>query len=290
MKENPRLFIGTMYSGENEYEECKEMIFAQTYWNFEHFVYKDLNYKDAHDALYNEFMSKSDEFDIMIKVDADMVIREKTFFEWVINQFQSDNELDMLTMALHDFYLDDHIWGMHAYRNTVKWNTGNEIVYTDRMHVDATIRKHKWHHEIIADHCKDPSPFQAFHFGFHRALKAVQPGRIKAKLDGNYRKMEQVYLNYKKTGNIKLAFALAGAELMYNNNFKEENISYNDNLKYIFKNLFGKSTDELDAYITKCRSKTYRKLPYPYNYYFLFLKFRIKSFLFPIMHESSSEF
>lgn len=280
MKQNPRLFIGTMYSGENEYDECKEMIFAQTYKNFEHFVYKDLNYKDAHDALYNEFMSKSDEFDIMIKVDADMVIREKTFFEWVVQKFQKDEELDMLSMALHDFYMDDLIWGMHAYRNTVKWNTGNEIVYTDRMHAKDTIRKTELHWDKVADHCKNPSDIQAFHFGFHRALKAVQPGRIKARLDGNWKKMELVYNNFLRNKDRRIALALAGTEELFSHYYKEENISYNQEVEQIYEKKFrDKSIEQLEKFVKRKRLFRFAYLGYPYDYGYKFYCFRIISFI-----------
>jgi hypothetical protein len=280
MKENPRLFIGTMYSGENEFEECCQMINAQSYKNFEHFIYKGLNYKDAHDALYNDFMSKSDEFDIMIKVDADMVIRETSFFEWVVKKFRQEEELDMLTMALHDFYLNELIWGMHAYRNSVKWNTGNEIVYTDRMHVNDTIRKREVIYDIKADHCKNPTDMQAFHFGFHRALKAVQPGRIKARLDGNWDVLYKIYKNFAHNNDIRLAYCLAGAEEVYAGFFHESNISYNKFLESLFDIKFkNMDMNSLDKFISRKRLMRFGFLPSKISYRYIFYLFRVKSIL-----------
>lgn len=274
-----------MYSGENEYEECKEMIFAQTYKNFDHFVYENLSYKEAHDRLYGDFMEKAEIYDILIKIDADMVLREKTFFQYIVERFRNDNELDIITMALHDFYLDEMIWGMHAYRNTIKWDTGNEIVYTDRMHLKDNVRKHDWVEEIFAEHCKNPAPFQAFHFGFHRGLKAVQPDRIKARLDGNYIKIHKLQKNYAKRKDIKLAYALAGAEYMLSGYFSETNISYNENLENKFRNNFQiKEISELDKFIKTRRILRFAYIKYPYNYYLIFIKFRLIAFLRRILN------
>jgi hypothetical protein len=254
------------------------MIFAQTYKNFEHFVYKDLNYKDAHDALYNEFMSKANEFDIMIKVDADMVIRDKTFFEWVIGQFKQDEELDLLTMALHDFYTEEIIFGMHAYRNTVKWNTGNEIVYTDRMHNKDTIRKRTVIYEPVAEHCKNPSELQAFHFGFHRALKAIQPGRVfNARLDGSWNVIEKIHKHFARNRDTRLMYSLAAAEFVFAGYYNEDNISYNDAIDNLYNNFREASSDKINEYIRNKKLKRFGFLPSKLAYRYIFYFFRIKS-------------
>lgn len=51
-----RLFVGTLYTIENEFDECVASIALQSYRNFQHFVFRNLPNKEAHDALYSAFM------------------------------------------------------------------------------------------------------------------------------------------------------------------------------------------------------------------------------------------
>lgn len=71
----PRVLIGTLYTDENEYPEMLRMLRTQTFTNWEHVVLKDLENKEAHDALYRLFMREKENFDFFLKLDADMVFR-----------------------------------------------------------------------------------------------------------------------------------------------------------------------------------------------------------------------
>ena len=121
MADSPRILVGTLYSGENEFEECVASIKKQSYQNFEPLVIRNLPNKEAHDTLYKTFMDRSHEFDLMIKIDADMVIENERLFEKIVRKFQRNDKLKDLEIAVFDFFSNQLIWGMHAYRNTVKW-------------------------------------------------------------------------------------------------------------------------------------------------------------------------
>lgn len=167
-----RIFVGTLYTVENEFDDCVAAIQAQTYQDFSHIVFEGLRNKEAHEALYSTFLTKADEFDLMIKVDADMVIQDRRLFAGIVHTFETNEPLTHLQIAVHDFFADGLIWGMHAYRNAVRWQTNGEDLFLDRFDTGGVRVKDS---EILAPaaiHCKDPSLLQAFHYGVHRGLKS----------------------------------------------------------------------------------------------------------------------
>ena len=83
-----RILVGTLATIENEFDACTASIQRQTHRDFEQFVIRDLPNKQAHDTLYRTFMSRAEAFDLLIKVDADMVLTDDRFFEKVVERFQ----------------------------------------------------------------------------------------------------------------------------------------------------------------------------------------------------------
>src|SRR5690242_14514637 len=116
-----RILVGTLYTIENEFAACCAAIQRQTHTDFEHLVLEKLPNKVAHDTLYRTFMQRSDEFDLLIKIDADMVIRSPNLFAAIVAKFRADPLLDEYVIQLHDFFTDRPMWGMSVYRNTVRW-------------------------------------------------------------------------------------------------------------------------------------------------------------------------
>lgn len=57
-----RLMIGTLYTIENEFEECVAAIKRQSYGNFEHVVFKGLRKQEAHHALFSTFREQAHAF------------------------------------------------------------------------------------------------------------------------------------------------------------------------------------------------------------------------------------
>jgi len=261
-----KILVGTLYSGENEFEECVAAINLQTYKDFEHIVFKNLPNKEAHDTLYKTFMDRSHEFDIMIKVDADMVIEDKNLFEKIVNKFEIHERLKDLEIAVFDFFSNQLIMGMHAYRNTVKWEKNEEDLFVDSCTVGPG--------ELIQDssdlapaafHCKNPSPFQAFHFGVHKALKIIQPGR--KDVDQIYspyhwKNIERTRQNFLKTKDIRLGFAVLGAELTFMGGIQPSHISYSDPyLKNLFENYSFLNGIQLEKKIRKASGRNFGYLP-----------------------------
>lgn len=53
-----KVLVGTLYSGENEFSECKESLEKQTHKGFEHLIIENLPKKEAHHKLFSTFMER----------------------------------------------------------------------------------------------------------------------------------------------------------------------------------------------------------------------------------------
>lgn len=169
-----KVLIGTLHSIENELEQCLAAIQSQTLPACDAFLISGRPNKEAHDELYRTFMARAHEVDLFIKIDADMVLTRPTFFAEVAGYFEQRPGLDHLMIAVHDWMTDRNVMGLHVFRSTHRWITGQESYFVDTL--DATKEVEKDHQRLApaAIHCGDPSPFQAFHFGLHKAVKFAQ--------------------------------------------------------------------------------------------------------------------
>jgi glycosyltransferase involved in cell wall biosynthesis len=216
---SPRLFIGTLYSQENEYAACVRSIQSQTYQNFDHFVFTDLPNKEAHVALFSAFLEKKDQYDLLIKVDADMVISNPDLFEMIVKKMVESPSIQILSIAVHDFFSDQLIFGLNTYRNTVHWDFKKEKLFVD---IPEVPREGYLFDETelapAAVHCADPTPYQAFHYGVHHGLKMVQPEQEVIRESSRRTKwtgVEKTWDHYRRTKDRRLALACIGAELAY---------------------------------------------------------------------------
>ena len=173
-----RIYVGTLYTIENEFDECVQSINAQTYRDFDHFIFKNLPNKEAHMTLFQSFLDRKSEYDVLVKIDADMVLASDTLFQDIVDKLQINKWLDLLSIAVHDFFSNQMIWGLNAFCNSVHWNLKDENLFVDIP--DVPPEKYLMDDRDLAPaafHCKNPSPYQSFHYGVHRGLKVIQPGR-----------------------------------------------------------------------------------------------------------------
>lgn len=217
-----RVLVGTLYTGENEFEQCKHSLQQQTHSNWEQMVFKHLPNKEAHDRLYRTFMEHADDFDLFVKLDADMVFRSKRSLRALVDLFESESELDHALLAVRDWASDSLIMGLHAYSNRAVWTPSEESLFVDHSpSVPGKQLATKQPPAPLVDHSPDPSPFQAFRFGVHRALKVVQ--RNRPTLDFFRSRMQwtllrNVWRRFTETGHRRLGLILAGAEEVFSGN------------------------------------------------------------------------
>lgn len=100
MLNNQKVLVLTLYSGENEYEESKKSVKEQNYEYIEYRCFENLPNKEAHDRLYKTIMDESSNFDIFIKLDADMILEEKDFILKVVSYFIENDNVDLLSYTV----------------------------------------------------------------------------------------------------------------------------------------------------------------------------------------------
>lgn len=220
-----KALIGTLCSGENEYEDCLKSIQKQTFQSFDHLIIRDLPELEAHRRLFSTFMRGASQYDLLIKVDADMVLISETLFADIARRFVDQPDLKVLSIRVQDFFTDSLINGLQAFRNNVTWNLERDTVFPDipdllpsQMQMDNTGL------EPAAWHCPNPSELQAFHYGVHRGLKSIQ----KIHSTTHWAGLERVWKNFTRTTDKRLGLAVLGAELVYAGKLgrKEQNYTH----------------------------------------------------------------
>lgn len=172
----PKIFIGTMYSGEGEIGHCCEMINNQEFVEIEHVIISHLPEKAAHNALWNEWRQRKDSFDLFVKVDADTTLLDSFLLARIAEKMLHNPRITGLQAPLFDYMTNDMINGLNCFTPKVVFNDSKSDLFCDRQ-VDVN-------HDIVLKgptlpdilipvgyHCTNPTDIQAFHFGLHRALK-----------------------------------------------------------------------------------------------------------------------
>lgn len=211
-----RVLVITLYSGENEYEKASQKIRAQNYPSIEHKVIAFKANCDAHRELYNTIENLSDQFDVFIKLDADMVLRDENTIADIVSEFSCNGELDHAVFCVRDWASQTEIMGLHAFSNRVSWMGNEEKLFVDRNPTVSGYRELYWTKPApVANHMPDPDHYQAYLFGFHRALKIVQRGRVRINVGQicfQYFLLENVWLEFEKSEDSRRRLILIGAE------------------------------------------------------------------------------
>lgn len=255
-----RVFVGTLYSGENEYEECLAAIQNQTFRDFDHFVFRNLSLKESHRTLFKSFLDRSSEYDILIKVDADVVLSSDTIFEKIVHKMRHDDRIDVLAVAVRDFFTDQLInAGMATFRNTARWDFDKDTLFVDIAEVGQG--REVYDDKELAPagiHCKNPAPWQAFHYGLHRGLKSIQ--RVHS--SGHWSYLERVWTNFLKTGDTRIGLAVLGAELVYAGRLSKSDVDYtNPRMKTILEEYLPLDRAGLEREIRRLRARNWGMLP-----------------------------
>ena len=262
-----RILAGTLYSGENEFDRCVASIRRQTLPAAEHLVVRGLANREAHEALYGTFHDRRNEFDCMIKVDADCVLRRDDFFAGVAELLQARAEVQLLEVRLHDWYTDRPMSGINAYRNTIPWQPSGESVFVDRLAVPpAAVLRDRRRLAPAATHCPDPLPLQAFHFGLHRGVKAVVAAE-RGMHETAWVRQREIELTRRHLGrepDARLALAVLGGEMGLQRQFGPDQLDYDDPaVRAAFDDVRSLSLDELKRQIEAIRCGDFGRWPWP---------------------------
>lgn len=234
-----RVFVGTMESGEGDFELCKQAISQQVHPHVHHFVVSGLREHEAHQRLYEEWEVNRGAYDLFLKVDADTVLAHPNVVSDIVALFKLHPRLTGLQAWLHDYMTNDRIFGLGCMRNTVALTHKTDPLYPDRVDLthDMTLRGDALSRSLnpAGNHCHHATDEQAFRYGVHRTLK-------------NQRHViDQVRRAWRANNDRTRAFALQGSEraLSLRDGLK---ISYRDEE---FQAEFANASVEHEAWVTR---------------------------------------
>jgi len=219
MSSLPRFLVLTLYSGENELDACRDSVAAQTGVDATHEVFSGYSNIDAHRALYRKIMDHVLDYDLFLKLDADMVLKRPTALREVAKYFDQRPDLDQMVAMVDDHYTGSRIYGVHTFSPRVRWNLDlpDKLFVDPDPEYDGKLIRNPPEIPVFVDHAPDPSAYQAFHFGYHRMLKALQPGRKhKSGVHAQYQisVLQRVENQYYETGSGKLGLTVLAADLV----------------------------------------------------------------------------
>jgi hypothetical protein len=255
-----KLLVGTLYCGENEYEECVNAIRAQTFQNFDHITIENLPELEAHYSLYGHFLEHADQYDLLVKIDADVVLNSEDLFEGIFKKFTDNPWLEVMNIGVDDFFTGEMIAaGIQVYRNTVRWDFSKDTIFTDVPIMDPERYLYdKTDLAPAAVHCKNPSPYQAFHYGVHRGLKSIQ----RKHSTSHWALLNKVWQNFLKVGDRRIGLAVLGAELVYAGEFGREDQNYTQpKMKEVLSQYEGMDAQALEREIRRLRALHWGFLP-----------------------------
>lgn len=171
----PRIFVGTMYAHEGDFQICIDKIRAQKGVIVSHFIVSGLKEKEAHNALWHAWREAKDSNDLFVKIDADTVLASESTLSQIWQLFEANPRLTSVQAPLHDYMTNGFINGLNAFSPRVVFNDTRDELYCDRVDTGHDMRMQS---NEVPDclkpaglHCFHANDRQAFHYGVHRALK-----------------------------------------------------------------------------------------------------------------------
>ena len=212
-----QVLVGTLYSGENEFEQCVEMLTCQSYCHRTQFAVEHMAERAAHDELYTRFMHDAGEYDLFLKLDADMVLSDSESLAAAVALFEKSPDLDHAVFTVKDWMTGTEIVGIHMYRSHVRWPKCTGRVMTDPTPVLQGARQvfARRPPSPLAVHSPDPNPAQAFRFGLRCAIKAFQIGHEPARpvqAIAHWRRLKRLWCHFDEVRDQRLGLALMAAE------------------------------------------------------------------------------
>lgn len=218
-KDDFKMLVIVLSSGENETEACIDSLMSQQGVSFDIFRIKDMPNKAAHEELYKKIEIESVSYDIFLKVDADMVFLSGDKISKMSEYFRANRALDHAAFAVLDWYSQKAIIGMHMFSNRCRWPRLSDPLFVDPTPVFPGKSELVWElPSPVAYHSPNPSTAQAIQFGYHRALKIIQRNRSAINIERSifhYDLMKQVYAQAKISPDCRRSAALFGAEIAF---------------------------------------------------------------------------
>ncbi len=211
------VLVGTLYSSEHELDRCVDALQQQHHCHRSQFIIEHMAEKAAHDELYSRFMHNAAEYDLFLKLDADMILTDPGKLGAAVALFEQSPELDHAVFTVQDWMADSAIVGIHMFRNRVRWAQRHDVLFSDTPPEITGERRYfiRDAPSPLADHSPAPSPAQAFHHGLLRGLKAFQTGIIEtrpAQAFAHWRLLKRLWQHFERVRDRRLGLALMAVE------------------------------------------------------------------------------
>lgn len=178
----PKIFVGTLESGETEFTDCAKAIQNQSGVTVNHQVVSGLPEGEAHSRLWERWNTAKKSHDLFVKVDADTVLVDDGALLRVWKLFESDPEVTGVQIYLQDYFSDSFIAGLSAFSPDVLFTPSNDPLKPD--HADTGHKKVLKPESLlnlapIGFHAPRPGFEQSLFYGYHRFLKGQYPILLK---------------------------------------------------------------------------------------------------------------
>lgn len=216
----PQVFVGTMYCGEGDYDECIRAILNQKGVNVMHAVIANQPEKEAHNRLWHAWRDvQHTGFNMFVKVDADTVLAHDEVLLELWRTMSSNPRITGIQAPLLDFFTESYINGLNCFSPRVTFQDTADTLFCDRqvdVGHDLVVKSGDVNERLrpAGFHCFSSTDKQAFHYGLHRALK------------GQIQIIDQVTRAWQRNGDHTRSWALAGAACA--GTFTDDGFNYND--------------------------------------------------------------
>ena len=175
-----RVLVVMMSSGEVTIDKSIESIGRQSRCDVELEIIRGLPEGEAHNRLYTLLNERGDEFDVLAKVDPDMVLGNPTFFSSVGGQFQMFPSLASLVVPVWDFLTHRNILGLHLWRRGVRFMTHDGGLWHDHVSISSHPRNRvlvSLSSQSPVTHFSEGSDAQIVRYVWRRLVKAAMARR-----------------------------------------------------------------------------------------------------------------
>ena len=234
-----KILIGTLYSGENEYQECIDSVDCQLNAEVTHKRIEWLPKKEAHQKLFELFENNKKNYDYFVKLDADMKFSTPLSLHYLISKFTPDT--DIISFSVRDFFTDGPMQSLNIFSNRCGFNFAcNDELFTDNLPIEYDGKRKYLIDEPNPNiyHAFNPSEFQSFIFGIHRSLKIVQNKSKKFRVANAYHQqkiLNSTYVNYKRENDSRLYYAILGAHLVLSGEISDSVLKSKNDYEDVFK-------------------------------------------------------
>lgn len=169
----PKILIITAFKDESQIKECIKSVKQQRNVITEQIFIEGLNFLDSQKRTLYLANKYKNEFDFILKLDADMILLTPFVLVHMVN-FLVKNNLHRVMTKVFDHYSMHRIVGMHLLKaSIIPQYTEQTVQFPQPDKWISDIKPTKSYSNLIpvVDHGKYPTPNQSLRYGFNRGKK-----------------------------------------------------------------------------------------------------------------------